>query len=177
MKQTAVFLLTMVFVSAPAPANEVIEETHTKVVVRHHPKTGQPFVSITAEDAAQYPFPEPKVMKRPDYRMLDPKMKSGAIPYEGPVSDRKKVYILAASLAAVGTVGGVGIIAAAPAATGAGAAGGAGVYGAAGGAVAVGSISGAVAATRSDPEKANFTHVSEAHAVKEEPVESLAKPE
>lgn len=151
----------------PLHANEIFDDTHTRVLVRHHPRTGKPFVSITSETAVdRNPFPESQMPKRPDYRMLDPKMKSDDIPYEGPVSDRKKVYAFAATLVTVGTVGGVRIMAAAPAATGTGVTGGAGLYGAAGGAVAAGTVSAAVAGTRSDPEKENFTHVSEARESK-----------
>lgn len=151
----------LLFMNLPLQASEVLEETHTQVQVREHPNTGKPFVSIS-RTSANTPFPTVKALKRPDYRMLDPKIKKGTIPYEGPVSDRKKVYVLAATLATIGTVGGVGIIAAAPAATGTGAAGGAGLYGAAGGAVAAGSISTALSTTKSNPKDENFKHVSEA---------------
>ena len=165
-------LLLMFCLALPLHASEGLEETHTNVVVRHHPRTGKPFVSSTSEAARDHnPFPESQTLKRPDYRLLDPKMKSGDIPYEGPVSDRKKVYGLAATLATVGTVGGVGIMAAAPAATGTGAAGGAGLYGAAGTAVAAGTVSTAVGKSRSDPEKINFVHKSEAEEVKAEEAE------
>ncbi len=148
--------------------SEVIPKTPTQVIVRDHPKTGKPYVSIVSDSApGQDPFAHLKQnIKRPDYRMLDPKMKSGDIPYEGPVSDRKKVYILAASLATVGTVGGVAVIAAAPAATGAGAAGGAGMYAAGGVAVVAGTAAGTVAVTKTDPDKENFTHESEANLKK-----------
>lgn len=146
---------------------ELSSPTHTKVAVREHPRTGKPFVSITEAGMSENdPFLKmTKIMKRPDYRMLDPKVKSGQIPYEGPVSDRKKVYILAATLATVGTVGGSAIIAAAPAATGAGAAGGAGLYAGAGAGVAAGTLGGSLAASRQDAERVNFTHVLESHAV------------
>ena len=158
------FFLSSMFFCGYAE-NEIIPETRTRIVVRHHPRTGKPFVSITDKDSQQNPFPEVQNWKRPDYRMLDPKIKAGQFPYEGPSSDRRKVYALAAALATVGTVGGIGIIAAAPAATGAGAAGGAGIYGVAGGAIAAGTVSGAAASTRSGPEKDNFTHVSQAHKI------------
>ncbi len=149
--------------------SEVIPKTSTQVIVRDHPKTGKPYVSIVSDSApGQDPFAHLKQnIKRPDYRMLDPQVKSGEIPYEGPVSDRKKVYILAASLATLGTVGGVAVIAAAPAATGAGAAGGgAGMYAAGGAAVVLGTAAGTVAVTKTDPDKENFTHESEANLKK-----------
>ena len=146
--------------------SEVIAKTNTQVMVREHPRTGKPFIAIVSRTQTPEPFVYPrKKMKRPDYRMLDPKIKSGTIPYEGPISDRKKIYILAASLATIGAVGGTAIMAAAPAATGAGAAGGAGLYAGAGAGVAAGTLGGSVAASRSDSEKINFTHVSESHAV------------
>lgn len=147
-------------------ASEVLEETSTHVMVRKHPRTGKPFVSVIKKDSAFDPFQKiTGNFKRPDYRMLDPKIKSGQIPYEGPSSDRKKVTIFAASLAAVGTLSGAAVIATAPAATGAGAAGGAGAYGAAGGAVAVGTISGAVSVQHSGPDKENFDHVSKSEEI------------
>ena len=89
-----------------ASVSEVIQKTPTRVVVREHPRTGRPYVSIVSSEApARDPFSGlHQAMKRPDYRMLDPKIKAGQIPYEGPYSDRKKVYLLAASLATVGAV-------------------------------------------------------------------------
>jgi hypothetical protein len=169
MKRALCLLFMMIFAASSLGADEILEETHTKVTVRNHPRTGIPFVSISPEDAASDPFADSKPVKRPDYRMLDPKIKPKDVGYEGPVSDRKKVYILAASLATVGTVGGAGIIAAAPAATGTGAASGAGLYGAAGTAVVAGTAAGTVHLTKpSEPERVNFSHVSEAHAVPED---------
>ena len=152
-----------------AAENEVLPETRAVVVIRQHPKTGKPYVVITDRGKnAPDPFAAIRTAKpvmRPDYRMLDPKIKSGQIPYEGPVSDRTKVYIFAASLAAVGTVGGAAIIAAAPAATGAGAAGGAGLYAGAGVGVVVGSAAGTVAATKSDPKKESFEHTAQSKEI------------
>ena len=147
-------------------ASEVIEETHTRVIVREHPITKRPYVSVAAEDRlpdqSAKDGPQKKY-KRPDYRLLDPKVKSGEISYEGPSSDRKKIYIFAASLAALGAAGGVTASAAIPASSAAaGASGGAGVYGAAGGAVAAGALSSGLASTRSNPEKDNFQQISKA---------------
>ncbi len=167
-KNPALILLMILTLASPASASEVLPETAAEVVVREHPKTGKPYVVITsAEGVSKDPFSGKHLgAQRPDYRMLDPKMKSGQIPYEGPYSSRKKVYVLAASLAVVGVAGGTAIIAAAPAATGAGAAGGAGVYGAAGGAVAAGTISTAALQTKSDPEKDNYSLTSESSLLK-----------
>lgn len=148
-----------------AAENEIFPKTRTQVVVREHPRTGKPYVVITDPGKeALDPFTAirtAKPMMRPDYRMLDPNIKRGSIPYEGPVSDRKKVYIFAATLATLGTVGGAAIIAAAPAATGAGAAGGAGMYAGAGAGVTAGTVAGTFAATKSDPKKETFTHTAE----------------
>ena len=161
-----IFLLSSVMVNAAE--NAVMPKTHTRVLVREHPRTGKPYVVITDRENAPDPFAllrTSKPMMRPDYRMLDPKIKSGQIPYEGPVSDRRKVYIFAGSLAALGTAGGAAMIAAAPAATGAGAAGGAGVFAGAGAGVAAGSVAGTVAAAKSDPNKESFKHTAESHVI------------
>lgn len=168
MRFISLLLSAVLLFSAPAGADsEVVPQTQTRVMVREHPRTGKPFVVITGQGESRDPFAgQRRIMKRPDYRMLDPKVKSGQIPYDGPVSDRKKVYILAASLATIGTVGGTAIIAAAPAATGTGAAGGAGVFAGAGAGVTGGTLGGTYAATKNNSEKEDFTHVSESHAVK-----------
>ncbi len=150
------FLMMMLVVSQTVFAGEVVPQTQTKVVVREHPRTGKPYVVITDSKAERNPLAALPVHTRvrPDYRLLDPKVKRGTVPYQGPVSDRKKVYIFAGTIAALGTAGGAAIIAGAPAATGAGAAGGAGGYAAAGTAVGVGSVSTAVLNTRPpDPDK------------------------
>ena len=160
-----IFLILMNIALVPSQAGEVIEETHTKVIVREHPKTGRPYVSIVSTDQPEPkdPFANQRQRYRPpDYRMLDPKLKSGAIPYEGPYSDRKKVYVFAASLATVGTVGGVGIIATAPAATGA-AAGGSGAYFAGAGVVAARTTTAAIAAGKSKNEE--YKHRSESKEI------------
>ena len=165
----ALILLMMPRISLAAE-NEVLPKTLTQVVVRKHPRTGKPYVVITdkGKDAPD-PFAAirtAKPMMRPDYRMLDPKIKAGSISYEGPVSDRKKVYIFAASLATLGAAGGAAIIAAAPAATGAGAASGAGIYAGAGAGIAAGSVAGTIAATKSDPKKESFKHTAESREIK-----------
>ena len=150
-------------------ASEVLPETSSKVVVRDHPRTGRPYVVITSSTQSINPFEKLPVLTkmRPDYRMLDPKMKSGKIPYQGPVSDRKKVYVFAASIATLGAVGGTAIIAAAPAATGVGASGGAGAYALAGTGVASGTLSTAWLNTRPDPNKDKIEHGFESHEIQE----------
>ena len=86
-------LLLLILFSRPGfSASEIMEETKTQVIVREHPRTGKPYVSIVAEGAVPAdPFAgKHRAFKRPDYRMLDPKIKSGQISYDGPISDRKK---------------------------------------------------------------------------------------
>ncbi len=132
-------------------ASEVLEKTDTAVVVREHPKTGKPYVVITNQN--QWVPGTPKGARhllrllRPDYRMLDPKQKN--IPYEGPVSNRKKIYALAATLAAGGTAAGLAI----PTTAAASAAGGGAGYAAAGSGVAAGTISTSLAASQPKPEE------------------------
>lgn len=148
------------FSTAGYTASEVITETSSKVIVRDHPRTGRPYAVITDDPQNGSPFHKLPVStrSRPDYRMLDPKIKSGTVPYEGPVSDRKKVYVFAGTIATLGAVGGTAIIAAAPAATGAGASGGAGAYALAGTGVATGTISSAWLKTRPEPDKDKIEH-------------------
>lgn len=148
-------------------ASEVIEETGTRIIVREHPKTGRPYVSVVSSqgEIPPGPFTGQRKYSRPDYRMLDSKIKSGQIPYGGPYSDRTKVYVFAASLATLGTASGAMVIAAAPAATGAAASGGAGAYLAGGSAVAAGSSATVAIAAKPDPRKENYTHRSESQLV------------
>lgn len=171
-KITAVLCAVCFFAPAlsAAEGNEVLAPTNTKVAVREHPKTGKPYVTIVGPEgpSRNNPLSAPvKVISRPDYRMLDPKVKSGEIPYDGPVSDRKKVYALAGTLAVTGVVSGVAVAAAAPAATGA-AAGGAGIYGAAGAAVITGTASGVWLKSRpTKEERENFDFKSSSKEIKE----------
>ena len=151
-----------------ASASEVIENAPARVLVREHPKTGKPYISIVSKEAADTdPLQSLKTEKlaRPDYRMLDPKMKSGQIPYEGPVSDRKKVYILAGTLAAGGVIGGTLIAAVAPAAAAAGSGAGAGAYAAGGAAVAAGTVSASVLSTRPDPDKDRMERIAKSKEI------------
>ena len=140
-------------------SSEVLEETRTQVVIREHPRTGRSYVSIVqAGEEARDPFAGTKRnYSRPDYRILDPKIKSGKIPYDGPYSDKKKIYIFAASVATLGAASGAAVIAAAPAATGAAASGGAGAYLAGGTVVLAGSAVAAEIAMKPDPKKGHYT--------------------
>lgn len=172
-KYAVTFGLLIVF-PAPSHASEIwerqsvqvsqaIEKTGTQVMIREHPKTGRPYVSIVS---SELPNPIDPFLRqrsrysRPDYRMLDPKIKSGKIPYEGPYSDRKKVYVLAVSLATLGVAGGaVGMATASTAASTA--AGGGGAYVTAGSAVAGTATAASLIKSQPDPEKDRYTHTSE----------------
>lgn len=152
---------------------DVSDPTHTKVAVMKHPKTGKPYVALLPEnempeDALVFPAAGAaggpgKSVSRPDYRMLDWKIKSGEIPYDGPVSDRKKVYILAATLATIGVASGTAAAFAIPATatTASTAGGGAGVYAAAGTALTAGTVSTALIQSRPDPKQDDFDHISQ----------------
>jgi len=150
-------------VSFAVEVTEVLPQTRTQVIVREHPKTGESYVSIISSDIRDPVDPftnQREKYARPDYRYLDHRIKKGEIDYDGPTSDRTKVYVLAATLATVGVVSGVAIIAAAPAATGAGAAGGAGVLAGVGVGVAAGTVSTAMLQSRPDPEQDDYEHIS-----------------
>lgn len=155
----------LISLSNPLFASEVITETHSKVIVREHPKTGKPYVVIAPENLADGTgfFPESKKFSRPDYRLLDPKVKSGEIPYDGPYSDSKRIYIFAASLATLGAGGLVG--AALIPATGAAAASGGAGYLATGGTLAAGTAATAATTLRSNPKKDNFIQASESKSI------------
>ena len=162
LKLTTSMLLIFLYSSASLAAddgdrssNEVIRKTSTQVVVRIHSKTSRPYVSITP---AGVPLDPKSVavttpITRPDYRMLDPKIKNGQIPYEGPSSNRTKIYVFAGTLAALGIAGGAVAIAA-PAASTSAAGGGAGVFAGAGAGTAAGTISG-VLSQDSEPSPEN----------------------
>ncbi len=150
-------------------SEEIKDTTHTQVVVRQHPKTGKPYVSIVPSDAvpADLFTGSATSYTRPDYRMLDPHFKNGDIPYNGPVSDRKKVYVFAATLMTVGTVGGAVGMATAPAAAGT-ASGGAGAYVGAGAAVAGTATAASLAASKKRPWDEDFKHMSESKLVRKD---------
>jgi len=140
---------------------EVVDTTYTQVIVREHPKTQKSYISITdSTEAPENPFSQfNNQYARPDYRMLDPKLKKGDYEYEGPYSNRTKVYIFGASLIAVGLTGATAGIALAPA-TGAASTGG-GAYLAAGAAVAAAEGLAIHQLTKVRPEDENFIHESE----------------
>ena len=165
-----IFYGLFIFLFLPASgyaASETLPETSSQVIVRDHPRTGRPYVVITDGVQKMNPFEKLPVLTRtrPDYAMLDPKIKRGKVPYQGPVSDRKKVYVFAATIATLGAAGGTAIIAAAPAATGVGSSAGAGAYALAGTGVASGTVSTAWLKTRPDPDKDKIEHGFESHEI------------
>lgn len=148
---------------------EVKDESHSQVIIREHPKTGKPYVTIVSSDmpVPPDPFTNRNHYSRPDYKMLDPKAKKGDYTYDGPYSDRTKVYIFAASMIAVGVTGGVAGMALAPAATGTAAAssGGGGAYLiGAGVATGVGGVVAADALTVKADDQ-NFIHEGESKSI------------
>ena len=133
--------------AAAGEAPEVFKESAVEVVVREHPVTGKPFVLIVSTEGGPgtplFPW-SGKPFTRPDYRMLDGNVKRSAVPYDGPVSDRKKVYLLAATLAAGGVTGGAVGFAPASTAGAASAAGGGAAFTASGAGLAAGAVTAAV---------------------------------
>ena len=152
----------------PLAASEVIKETGSQIIIRYHPKTGKPYTAIVTGDKSVSPSPmgEQKKYSRPDYRLLDPKVKSGQIPYDGPHRDNTKIYLFAATLAAAGAAGGALAIAFPAASTGA-AAGGAGLFAGAGAAVTAGTAATVYQGTKVKPEDENFSQQSETRVIQD----------
>ncbi|MBI4398604.1 MAG: hypothetical protein HY586_05720 [Candidatus Omnitrophica bacterium] len=145
---------------------EVEVKTHSRVIVREHPKTGKPYVSIVSGELPVPPDPLTHARNRysrPDYRMLEPDAKKGDYAYDGPYSDRTKVYIFGATLMTAGVTGGALGMAYAPAAaaTATASTGGGGAY-----LVGAGALAGAGGLTVSEltktrPKDEQFTHEGE----------------
>jgi hypothetical protein len=158
MKKTILWALILLMVPSLAwsQENEVLEDSGAKVYVREHPQTGKPFVSLRAGDLARDPFKGfTKREIRPDYKMLEADAKG--IPYDGPVSDLKKVYIFAATMMTLGVAGGIVTVALpAGAAAGAGSAG-TGVL-AGGAAVATGVAADLVVEAQIKPGEEHYIH-------------------
>jgi len=156
-------ILVMTLAAGPACAaeaeNEVIQESDIKVFIREHPQTGKPFVSLRQEDDPQDLFKGfVKREFRPDYKMLDARTKSGDVPYDGPTSDRKKVYIFAASMITLGVAGGI-VTAAMPAgAAASGAGGGTGLLGAGAVTLATGTAGTVALKSHLAPGEENYIH-------------------
>ncbi len=114
-------------------ANEVLgsqeipmPKSGAAVMVRENSKTATPYIVITdplqprkdlaALDSNKY--------RRPDYRMLQKGVTAKDVGYDGPYSSKKKIYILAATLATAGATAAIVGPAIFPAAAATGAAGG-----------------------------------------------------
>ncbi|MBU9888637.1 MAG: hypothetical protein KTQ49_02050 [Candidatus Omnitrophica bacterium] len=172
MRRFFVGVMTALLCVSPVRAaeNEVVPPSPAKVFVREHPQTGKPFVSLRAgEDSKDLFRGFTKREVRPDYKMLDAKVRSGEIPYDGPVSDRKKVYIFAATMMTLGVAGGVVTAAMPVGAAAAGASGGTGLLGA-GALATVGTTAGTVALkSHLSPGEENYIHEGKTTAVTQDP--------
>lgn len=165
-KKAAAWALIVILLFFPgkgmASDNEVLGEGNAKVFIRQHPQTGKDFVSLrTASDAKDLFKGFVKREVRPDYKMLDADAKG--VPYDGPVSDRTKVYVFAATLITLGAAGAVvtAAIPAGAAAAGAGS-GGAGLLGA-GTLAVVGGTAGEIALkSHLAPGEENYVHDAKA---------------
>ena len=165
-------LLTGLLALVPglALADEVIKPTETQVIERVHPRTGQTFHSVVANQQATSDIlsnVERKNYSRPDYRLLDHTLKKGTVPYDGPYNSRKKVYVFAGTVATLGVVGGsVGMLsaAAAPVAAGIASTGGAVGFLGAGMAVGAGTLSSAYLKSRPEPQD-QYEHTAQAKLV------------
>ena len=117
--------LLLLLAAAPAAGGEVDVQApltlevppQSGVVVKAHPRTGRPYVSVVPPGETSAPPSAARQVDRPDYRYLH--SRAGQVPYRGPVSDRTKVYVLAGTLASAGVATGVAGLATAPAAAGA----------------------------------------------------------
>jgi hypothetical protein len=142
-----------------AEENEILGESTIQVFVREHPQTGKPFVSLRKDGNAPDLFKGfVKREIRPDYRMLDAKTRSGDVPYDGPVSDRKKVYIFAATMITLGVAGGIATAAIPATAAAGGASGGTGLLGAGAVAVAAGTAGTVAVKSHLAPGEENYIH-------------------
>ncbi len=168
MKKSLVWGLAMILAAGPifAGESEVLQEAPEKVFVREHPQTGKSFVSLRKKDNTKDPFKGfVKREIRPDYEMLDAKTKSGDIPYDGPVSDRKKVYVFAATMMTLGVAGGIATVAMPVGAAAAGTSGGTGLLGVEA-ATVVAATAGTVAVqTHIRPGEENYIHDATTTAV------------
>jgi hypothetical protein len=153
-----------------AAENEMLQESGTKVFIREHPQTGKPFVSLRKEGSAQDLFKGfVKREFRPDYRMLDAKTKSGEVPYDGPVSDLKKVYIFAATMMTLGVAGGIVTVAMPVGAAASGMSGGTGLLGAGAVTVVAGTAGTVALKSHLAPGEENYIHDATTTAVTSDP--------
>lgn len=97
-------------------ANEVLDsreitmpDSGAVVMVRENSKTGTPYVVITDTQAprADLASLDSNKYRRPDYKMLQKGVTAKDVGYDGPYSSKKKIYILAATLATAGATAAV----------------------------------------------------------------------
>jgi len=114
-------------------ANEVLDYQEIKaptpdaaVMVRENSKTGTPYVVImdSKHPRTDLASLDSNKYRRPDYRMLEKNVTAKDVGYDGPYSSKKKIYILAATLATAGATAAVVGPALFPVAAATGAAGG-----------------------------------------------------
>jgi len=148
------------------PESETIIAQDNQVIVREHPKTKRPYVTIASGDTEieEHTITMPSdTVSRPDYRILSYRVPKDIPPYNGPYSDRTKVYVFAGALIATG-IATAAVGAAAPAAVGAASSGG-GAYAVAGTTVGVTTLATALLKARPDPDEDEFTHTSNTRLV------------
>lgn len=116
---------TCIIVSlCPCYANEVLNYREIEapkdaaVMVRENSKTGTPYIVIadTQNPRTDLAALDANKYRRPDYRMLEKNVSAKDVGYDGPYSSKKKIYILAATLAVAGAGAAVAAPAIAPAA-------------------------------------------------------------
>lgn len=97
-------------------ANEVLDSREIKmperggqVMVRENSKTGTPYIVITDPSVPRKDLAalDSNKYRRPDYRMLQKGVTAKDVGYDGPYSSKKKIYILAATLATAGATAAV----------------------------------------------------------------------
>jgi hypothetical protein len=127
------FVLCALFLVPAGFANEVLNSqeitmppTGAQVMVRENSKTGTPYIVIVDPKAPRSDLAslDSNKYRRPDYRMLEKNVTAKDVGYDGPYSSKKKIYILAATLATAGATAAVVGPALFPAAAATGAAGG-----------------------------------------------------
>lgn len=149
-----------------AENEEVPDFRSSQIRVRENRQSGKPYVSIVKEDQTnpRYAFQRDQTpYQRPDYRMLSQNKKEmKTIAYDGPESDRTKIYLFAGTLIASGiAVGTTAALAPVATAGSAAASGGAGAFGLASLGIATGSVVTALHKSKPDPDRA-FIHESKA---------------
>jgi hypothetical protein len=171
-RKTLALALAVLLCTGPvrASGNETIGDSGAKVFVREHPQTGKPFVSLRKEGDAQDLFRGfVKREFRPDYKMLDAKTKTKDVPYDGPVSDRRKVYVFAATMMTLGVAGGIVTVAMPAGAAAAGAGSGTGLLGAGAVTVATGTVGTVALKSHLAPGEENYIHEASTTATVSDP--------